>query len=161
MAIIVKGRSISKGCAEGEALVCRQPIGFNFGIDLATGIITEYNHELFGKSIKDKILLFPHGKGSTGGSYVVYQLAKNKTGPKAIINMTTETIIAVGAIMGGNVRVGMEDNLYLSKGQLARSNAEMVQKMVFILKQLDLEIASSGEARRLLNLKGKANTSFV
>ncbi len=101
MAIIVKGRSISKGCAEGEALVCRQPIGFNFGIDVTTGVITEYNHELFGKSIKDKVLLFPHGKGSTGGSYVVYQLAKNKTGPKAIINMTTEIIIAVGAIMGG------------------------------------------------------------
>ncbi len=101
MAIILKGRSISKGRAEGEALVCRQPIGFNFGIDVATGVITEYNHELFGKSIKDKILLFPHGKGSTGGSYVVYQLAKNKTGPKAIINITTETIIAVGAIMGG------------------------------------------------------------
>ncbi|MGD0623242.1 MAG: DUF126 domain-containing protein [Thermodesulfobacteriota bacterium] len=101
MTIILKGRSISKGCAEGEALVCRQPIGFNFGIDVVNGVITEYNHELFGKSIKDKILLFPHGKGSTGGSYVVYQLAKNKTGPKAIINMTTETIIAVGAIMGG------------------------------------------------------------
>lgn len=100
MAIILKGRSISKGCAEGEALICRQPIGFNFGVDVANGVITEYNHELFGKSIKDKILLFPHGKGSTGGSYVVYQLAKNKTGPKAIINMTTETIIAVGAIMG-------------------------------------------------------------
>jgi uncharacterized protein len=101
MAIILKGRSISKGRTEGEALVCRQPIGFNFGIDVGSGVITEYGHELFGKSIKDKILLFPHGKGSTGGSYVVYQLAKNKTGPKAIINITTETIIAVGAIMGG------------------------------------------------------------
>ncbi len=101
MAIIVKGRSISKGCAEGEALVCREPVGFNFGIDVANGVITEYNHELFGRSVKDKILLFPHGKGSTGGSYVLYQLARNKTGPKAIINMTTETIIAVGAIMGG------------------------------------------------------------
>jgi uncharacterized protein len=108
MAIILKGRSISKGRTEGEALVCRQPIGFNFGIDVGTGVITEYGHELFGKSIKDKILLFPHGKGSTGGSYVVYQLAKNKTGPKAIINMTTETIIAVGAIMGG---IPVIDNL--------------------------------------------------
>ena len=101
MAIILKGRSISKGRAGGEALVCREAIGFNFGIDVDNGVITEYNHELFGKSIKDKILLFPHGKGSTGGSYVVYQLAKSKTGPKAIINLTTETIIAVGAIMGG------------------------------------------------------------
>lgn len=101
MAIRLQGRSISKGRASGEALVSHQPIGFNFGVDVSTGVITEYNHELFGKSIKDKVLLFPYGKGSTGGSYVLYQLAKNKTGPAAIINLTTEAIIAVGAIMGG------------------------------------------------------------
>lgn len=101
MSLILQGRPISKGYAEGEALVCRQPIGFNFGVDVDNGVITEYNHELENKSIKDKILVFPHGKGSTGGSYVVYQLAKYQTGPKAIINLTTETIIAVGAIMGG------------------------------------------------------------
>jgi len=127
MAVIVKGRSISKGCAEGEALVCRQPIGFNFGIDTSNGVITEYNHELFGKSIKDKILLFPHGKGSTGGSYVVYQLAKNKTGPRAIINMTTETIIAVGAIMAGiPVIDSLEKNPYdlISDGDHVKVDAD-------------------------------------
>lgn len=101
MAITMKGRSISKGYAEGEALVCRQPIGFNFGFDVASGTVVEHGHELLNKSITDKILVFPNGKGSTGGSYVVYQLAKCKTGPKAMINVTTETIIAVGAIMGG------------------------------------------------------------
>lgn len=100
MSISLKGRSISKGYAEGEALICHEPIGFNFGMDVATGTIIEHNHELQNKSIKDKILVFPNGKGSTGGSYVVYQLAKAKTAPKAIINVTTETIIAVGAIMG-------------------------------------------------------------
>ena len=127
MAITIKGRTISKGYAEGEALVCRQPIGFNFGVDFETGVITEYNHELFGKSIKDKILLFPHGKGSTGGSYVVYQLAKNMTGPKAIINMTTETIIAVGAIMGGiPVIDSLEKNPYdlISNGDRVKVDAD-------------------------------------
>jgi len=127
MAIILKGRSISKGCAEGEALVCWQPIGFNFGIDVSNGVITEYNHELFGRSIKDKILLFPHGKGSTGGSFVVYQLAKEKTGPKAIINMTTETIIAVGAIMGGiPVIDSLEKNPYdlISDGDHVKVDAD-------------------------------------
>ncbi|MFB3816353.1 MAG: DUF126 domain-containing protein [Candidatus Methylomirabilales bacterium] len=101
MTRVLKGRCISKGVGEGEALVCRQPIGFNFGIDVATGTILEKRHELENKSIKDKVLVFPHGKGSTGGSYVIYQLAKNGTAPKAIINISTETIIAVGAIMGG------------------------------------------------------------
>ena len=127
MAIILKGRSISKGYAEGEALVCREPVGFNFGIDVANGVITEYHHELFGKSIKDKIFLFPYGKGSTGGSYVLYQLAKNKTGPKAIINMTTETIIAVGAIMGGiPVIDSLEKNPYdlISDGDQVKVDAD-------------------------------------
>jgi hypothetical protein len=101
MSTIIKGRIINKGYAEGEALICHQPIGFNFGIDVTDGTIVEHGHELQNKSIKDKILVFPHGKGSTGGSYVVYQLAKYQTGPKAIINLETETIIAVGAIMGG------------------------------------------------------------
>lgn len=101
MSIVLKGRSISKGYAEGEALVCHEPIGFNFGMDVEKGSVIEHNHELENVSMKDKILLFPNGKGSTGGSYVVYQLAKNGTAPKAIINVMTETIIAVGAIMGG------------------------------------------------------------
>lgn len=96
----VKGRIISKGVGEGEALVCHQPIGFNFGVDVPTGTITEHNHELEGKSFKDKVLIFPYGKGSTGGSYVVYQVACEGTAPAAIINLNTETIIAVGAIMG-------------------------------------------------------------
>lgn len=100
MSIVMKGRPISKGRAEGEALVCREPIGFNFGMDVETGTVIEHHHQLQNKSVKDKILIFPNGKGSTGGSYVVYQLAKKKTAPKAIINLTTETIIAVGAIMG-------------------------------------------------------------
>lgn len=97
----LKCRVISKGVAEGEAIVSRQPIGFNFCVDVDTGVYTEHHHELENASIKGKVLVFPHGKGSTGGSYVVYQLAKNKTGPIAIINVLTEAIIAVGAIMGG------------------------------------------------------------
>lgn len=100
MNIILRGRSISKGYAEGEALVCHEPIGFNFGFDIATGMVIEHGHELEHQSIKEKILIFPYGKGSTGGSYVIYQLAKSGTGPLAIINIATETIIATGAIMG-------------------------------------------------------------
>ena len=56
MLIKPKGKTISKGYAKRDAPVCRQPIGFNFGLDLEPGFITEYNHELFGKSIKDKML---------------------------------------------------------------------------------------------------------
>lgn len=63
-------------------------------------------------------------------------------------------LVTMGAIMGGNVRVGMEDNVYVSKGKLATSNSEQVAKMVRILNELSLEVATPSEARKMLQLKG-------
>ena len=62
--------------------------------------------------------------------------------------------------MGGNVRVGLEDNLYLEKGVKARSNAEQVEKIVRIAKELGIKPASSDEARDVLRLKGLENVGF-
>ncbi|RLF45336.1 MAG: hypothetical protein DRN29_06885 [Thermoplasmata archaeon] len=101
----MKARTIYPGSAEGEALVSREPIGFYGGIDMKTGIVIEKGHELEGKCVKDKILVFPYGKGSTVGSYVIYGLKKNGVAPKAIINKETETIVATGAILAGIVCV--------------------------------------------------------
>jgi predicted aconitase with swiveling domain len=97
----LKGRAISPGRARGEALVSKQPIGFYGGVDPKTGIIIEKGHELEGKCVKDKILVFPCGKGSTVGSYVIYGLKKNGVAPAAIVNRETETIVATGAILAG------------------------------------------------------------
>jgi uncharacterized protein (DUF849 family) len=69
-------------------------------------------------------------------------------------------LCTVAAIMGGNARVGLEDNIYLGKGTLARSNAEMIGKMVRILKELGMESTSPKETREILRLKGKEGTSF-
>jgi len=66
----------------------------------------------------------------------------------------------LGAVMGGNVRVGLEDSLYAGKGRLARSNAEQVTKMRTILENLSLEIATPAEARSLLDLKGGDQVAF-
>jgi uncharacterized protein (DUF849 family) len=66
----------------------------------------------------------------------------------------------VAMIMGGNCRVGMEDNLYLSKGVLAKSNAELVEKMVRILREFGNEPATPDEARRILGLKGADKVNF-
>ncbi len=96
-----KGRSINPGIAEGEAVVSKEPIGFYGGIDPKTGMFIEKGHELEGKSVKGKILVFPKGKGSTVGSYVIYGLAANKVGPLAIVNTETETIVATGVILAG------------------------------------------------------------
>ena len=62
------------------------------------------------------------------------------------------TLAAPAIVMGGNVRVGFEDNLYLSRGVLARSNGELVAKVVRLASELGREIADPAEARRILNL---------
>jgi uncharacterized protein (DUF849 family) len=69
-------------------------------------------------------------------------------------------LITMGAIMGGNVRTGMEDNIYLGKGELAKSNADMVAKTVRILRELSLEPATPDEARAMLGLKGVEQVAF-
>ncbi|MBM4248073.1 MAG: DUF126 domain-containing protein [Euryarchaeota archaeon] len=94
-----KGRSINPGAAEGEAIVSKEPIGFYGGVDPKTGLFIEKGHELEGVSVRGKILVFPKGKGSTVGSYVIYGLAANKVGPLAIVNSETETIVATGVIL--------------------------------------------------------------
>jgi 3-keto-5-aminohexanoate cleavage enzyme len=63
------------------------------------------------------------------------------------------TLAAAAIAMGGNVRVGFEDNLYLSRGVLAKSNGELVEKVVRIAKELGREIATPAEAREILGLK--------
>jgi len=68
--------------------------------------------------------------------------------------------VTMSALLGGNVRVGLEDSLYLSKGQLATSNAAQVAKIRRILEELSLEIATPEEARAMLETKGKDNVAF-
>ena len=97
----MKGRMINPGKARAKAIVSNEPIGFYGGIDAKTGKVIEIGHELEGKSVTGKVLVFPCGKGSTVGSYVIYGLAKNGVGPVAIINRETETIVATGVILAG------------------------------------------------------------
>ena len=95
----LKGRLISKGKGEGQALVTSQPISFYGGVDPNTGVVIEKGHELQGQSVKGKILVFPTGKGSTVGSYTLYRMKKNGTAPAGMINRECETVVAVGAII--------------------------------------------------------------
>ncbi|MCG8491252.1 MAG: 3-keto-5-aminohexanoate cleavage protein [Sneathiellales bacterium] len=69
-------------------------------------------------------------------------------------------LATMAATMGGHVRVGLEDNLYIDKGKLARSNAEQVAKIRKIVEELGREVASPAEARGMLSLKGAENTRF-
>jgi hypothetical protein len=108
----LKGRLIYKGTAQGEALVTSQPISFYGGVDPNTGIVIEKGHELQGKSVKGKILVFPTGKGSTVGSYTLYRMKKNGTAPAGMVNKECETVVAVGAIIS---EIPCVDKIEISK----------------------------------------------
>ncbi|WP_027819809.1 BKACE family enzyme [Paraburkholderia bannensis] len=70
------------------------------------------------------------------------------------------SLLTAGAVFGGNVRVGLEDSLFLERGKLATSNADQVRKIRRILQELSLEVATPDEAREMLQLKGAARTSI-
>jgi len=97
---ILSGHRIAKGKTEGEALVSRDRFSFWGTVDLHTGVVHERGHDLKGVCIKDKILVYPTGKGSGGGSARLYSLIRAGLGPKAILNMKAEVVTIIGAIMG-------------------------------------------------------------
>ena len=130
---IMKGRIISPGCAEGEVIVTKEPIGFYGGVDAKTGKVIDQGHELEGCSISGKILVFPCAKGSTVGSYVIYGLKKNGVAPEAIVNEETETIVATGVILAGIPCVDKIDleQLNVTVGQKIKVDADhgIVEKL--------------------------------
>jgi len=105
----LRGRAIYDGKADGIALVSSSPMSFYGGVNPDTGEIVERGHELRGQSVKGRVLVFPYGKGSTVGSYVLYRLRKNGVAPCAILNAKCETIVAVGAIISEIPCVDMID----------------------------------------------------
>ncbi|NIQ04234.1 MAG: DUF126 domain-containing protein [Candidatus Korarchaeota archaeon] len=92
-------RCVVEGKAEGQALVTDQPLCFWGGIDPKTGIIIDRQHELQGQDISGKIFVFPHGKGSVSSSTVFLETARNDKAPKAIVNIKTDPVLAVGGIL--------------------------------------------------------------
>jgi predicted aconitase with swiveling domain len=95
----LKGRKVVGGYAEGEALVSVDPVSFYGGIDPKTGVVIEPGHAVEGECILGKIFVFPTGKGSTVGSYVIYRMKKLGTAPAALINSETEAILATGCVI--------------------------------------------------------------
>ncbi|MGE5832110.1 MAG: DUF126 domain-containing protein [Methanomicrobiales archaeon] len=101
MSLIIRARGLSGGRGRGPLLVSPEPISFLGGVDPETGEVIEKGHPLFGRRVGGTILVFPHGKGSTVGSYVIYALARNGRAPAAMVNTEAEPIIVVGAIIAG------------------------------------------------------------
>jgi hypothetical protein len=121
--MMIKGRAISKGKAEGEALISKEAISFLGEVDMKRGIVVNPKHPLFNKCIAGKVLIFPRGRGSTVGSYALYQLKKNGKAPMAIINEEAEVIVAVGAIIS---EIPMVDKLERNAFKLIKDGSKVV-----------------------------------
>ena len=127
MTVNIKCRKISRGKAQGEVILSNNPLSFLGGVDPKTGNVIDRGHQLYQQNISDKILVIPSGKGSTVGSYVIFQMAKNKTAPLAIIAIEAEPIIATGAIMASIPMVDHpEEDIFviLSNGDLVEVDAD-------------------------------------
>lgn len=120
--LTLRGRVIVEGHCKGEALVSLKPISFLGGVDPAEGKIIDKRHDLCGLCIKDKILCFPHGQGSTVGSYVLYSLAKKSLAPKAIINQIADPVVVVGAIIANLPMIDQIDIKQIKTGNIVELN---------------------------------------
>ena len=125
----IKCHRVASGSARGQSLVTRDAISFLGNVDANTGMVVDPAHELFGQCIAGKVLIFPGGKGSTVGSYVIYQLKKRGLAPTAMINIRSEPIVAVGAIISGIPLVDRvpEEVLKIKSGTIVDVDADREQ----------------------------------
>ena len=99
--IILQGRGLVGGIVEGEALVSRESLVWSHGIDPASGRIVDVRVAVCGECVKDKVLVYPLGKGSTSGATWMLETTRCGNAPKAILNRETELIILTGALLSG------------------------------------------------------------
>lgn len=97
--IVLRGRKVVGGSAEGEALVTKETISGWGGIDPMTGTVIETHHELRGVSFRDRVLVFPGAKGSSGWSNAFHMTRLAGTAPKAMVFNRMNTKIALGAVV--------------------------------------------------------------
>src|SRR3989337_855 len=93
MKILVQGKT------QGIILKSHHPINFLGTVDKKTGIISDKNHELFDKSIRDSILVFPNGVGSSVGAYTIYSVKSNNAAPLAMICQKADLTVATGCAL--------------------------------------------------------------
>jgi len=93
------GKPVVAGSAEGTALVSNEPLSFWGGLDPNTGEIIDRRHELSGSNAAGKIFVFPQGRGSSTSSGTLLESIRAGVAPVAIINLKTDPILALGAII--------------------------------------------------------------
>ncbi|RZN45373.1 DUF126 domain-containing protein [archaeon] len=123
----MKARIIKAGRARGRALVSAMALSFLGGIDPETGTVIARDSDIAGESIAGRILVFPRGKGSTVGSYILLRLKKNGVAPLAIVNELSEPIVAVGAIIADIPMVDKVDISQIATGDEVSIDGENIE----------------------------------
>ena len=90
---------IVKGKVQGIALVAKNPMNFLGAVDKKSGKVRDEKHDLFGKSLAEKILVFPYGVGSSVGAYTIYSIKSNKCAPQAMICLKADLTTASGCAL--------------------------------------------------------------
>jgi hypothetical protein len=90
---------IVKGKAKGKIMKSNNPINFLGAVDKKTGIIRDNKHDMFQKSLKDSILVFPHGIGSSVGAYTIYSLKSNNSAPAAMVCTKADLSVVSGCAL--------------------------------------------------------------
>ncbi len=103
-----------QGKVEGVILKSKTPINFLGTVDKKTGIISDKNHELFEKSIKDSVLVFPSGVGSSVGAYTIYSIKSNNSAPLAMICQKADLTVATGCALANIPLVIVSDEEFSS-----------------------------------------------
>ena len=96
---VLHGRCVVAGAAGGRAVVSAQPISLWGGLDPRTGEIIDRRHDRTGQVVAGRVFVFPRGKGSSTGSAVLLEAIRLGTAPAAIVNLATDPIAALGAIV--------------------------------------------------------------
>ncbi|MFB5619823.1 MAG: aconitase X swivel domain-containing protein [Nitrosopumilus sp.] len=108
MKVLVSGK------VEGIVLKSKNPINFLGTVDKKTGIISDENHDLYQKSIKDTVLVFPYGVGSSVGAYTIYSIKSNKTAPLAMICKKADLTVATGCALANIPMITINDEEFSS-----------------------------------------------
>ena len=123
-----------KGKTQGIILKSNDPINFLGTVDKKTGIISDKNHELFEKSIKDSILVFPSGIGSSVGAYTIYSIKSNNSAPLAMICQKADLTVATGCALANIPLILVSDEEFSSfqNGQKISLDTESSNLITFL-----------------------------
>ncbi|QUC64531.1 DUF126 domain-containing protein [Nitrosopumilus sp. K4] len=123
-----------KGKTKGTVLKSHDPINFLGTVDKKTGIISDKNHELYNKSIRDSILVFPSGVGSSVGAYTIYSIKSNNSAPLAMICQKADLTVATGCALANIPLITISDEEFssLHNGQKISLDTDSSNPITFL-----------------------------